>query len=526
MKTNALLICMLMLATSFCQLDTTTLNYNNTSAFISNVGTFFYDYEGQKKGYEVPKGSGKHALKSLQFWFAAKDENDIIHFSQGGTPDQGRDIFSGPISNVQSYTSPQYLNDWEKPIWSICQSTIDTHVLQHNCYLMSDCDEEYPITAEELNRLYTWPAHGDLNMGQSFYLAPFYSNLGNDGFYNPTQGDVPVIKGCCAAYIIQNDEAQPHTLTYTDPIGIELHIMFYQYTSSDFLNDATFVEVKAINYSGQDYPEFAHSVAVNAAIGNETDDFFGSEPFSGTMFFYNADNNDEDGLVSLGYGENPPAIGIVGLRQKMTSSVPYSGSETVAEKWNLMKGFQANGNPWMHPDGYESKFAYSGNPSIPNEWSELTTGNNPGYAQGLLSLDFGEFKNDDTLTQTYAIIYAREGDHLHNVDAVINNVTHAKTLYANEQGIPCTGETSGIEKLYSQDIAIAPNPSSGKVYVYNSKNENLSLSVFNLQGKSIQNEVTSNESAIEIDLQGKEVGVYFVHIRLENKRIVKRVVLR
>lgn len=530
MKISTLFICMSTFINLFGQLNSTRLNHNNVSAFISDGGTFFYDYENQEKGYEVPRGSGVHALKSMQFWFAAKDTNGQIYFSQGGIPGQGSDIFNGPISDPGTYGSQQYQNNWDKSVWPICQSAIDNYTLNYNCNQDPDCDDYYPITNEELNQISNWPAHGDVALGQSFYLAPYYDNPGNngsgDGIYDPSQGDIPIIKGCCATYTIQNDEAQPHTLTNTYPIGIELHIMFYQYRTWDYLNNVTFVDIKAINHSGQDYPEFIHSVAINAALGNETDDFLGCDSLSNTMYFYNAGNNDENGPTSLGYGQNPPAIGIVGLNHDMTSCVPYSGNESVTEKWNLMKGLQTNGNPWMHPDGFETKYVYSGNPNNSAEWSELGVGNTAGIAQGLLSIDLGVFNDGDTLSQSYAIVYARDGNHLKNVESVIDNAINVKSFYVNESDIPCTDGTWDLEEQNNLNISVTPNPSSGIIHVKNPNMNNLSISVFDLQGKVIEKESMSNHNVIDIDLSERQSGIYLVHIRLQDKMVVKKIIIR
>ena len=529
MKINTLLICLTVFINLNGQLDSTRLNHNNVSAFISDDGTYFYDYDNQEKAYEVPRGSDLHALKSMQFWFAAKDINGQIHFSQGGIPNQGSDIFNGPVSNSGIYGSQQYINAWNKGVWSVCQTTIDNYMLNYNCNQDPECNDYYPITNEELDQISSWPAHGDLALGQSFYLAPFYDNPDNnghgDGVYDPSQGDVPKIKGCCATYIIQNDEAKVHTLTNTSPIGIELQILFYQYRTWDYLNNVTFVDIRAINYSNHDYIEFVHSIAIDGALGNETDDFIGCDSLSNTMYFYNADNNDENGSTSLGYGQNPPAIGIVGLNKNMTSCVPYAGNETVAEKWNLMKGLQFNGNPWMHPDGFETKYVYSGNPNNSAEWSELKVGNTPGNAQGLLSIDLGSFNSGDTLNQTYAIVYARDGNHLINVQSVIDNAGNLKSFYENESDIPCSEGTWNLKEQSDLNITLTPNPSSGIIYVKNPKKDKLSISVYDLQGKLIKNESTSNHNSIEIDLSEKQSGIYLVHVRLQDKMVVKKIII-
>jgi len=529
MKFKFFFVCILSTPLVFGQLDSTHLNHNNVSAFISDAGCYFYDFDNHKKGYEVPKHSGVHALESMQFWFAVKDANGQIRMSQGGVPGQGSDVFNGPISDSLSYASSQYSELWGKSIWSICQSTIDQYTLNYNCNQNPNCTDDFPLTTLENEQIMNWPAHGDPSLGQSFYLAPFFdqaiNNGSGDGFYDPSQGDVPSIKGCCATYLIQNDEAQIHTLTNTQAIGIELHLMFYQYRSWDHLNNVTFIDIKAINYSGQDYPEFVHSVAIEAALGNETDDFMGSDSTSNTLYFYNADNDDEYGPTSLGYGLNPPTIGIVALQQNISSSVPYTGNESVNEKWNLMQGLQTNGNSWLHPNGYETKFVYSGNPNNSSEWSELGEGNTPGNAKGLLSMDLGVFKDGDTLNQSYAIVYAREGNHLENVQALIDNAIDLKSFYTNESDLPCTEGTWNTKEYNNFNISIFPNPSSGVFYITNPQEQKLTISAFDLQGKLILKQSTDHQNEIKVDLSNKPPGMYLLNLKQQDKTVIKKVLV-
>ena len=41
-----------------------------------------------------------------------------------------------------------------------------------------------------LNRIYSWPAHGDVSQYQDYYLAP-YKDVDSDGKYDPMKGDYP-----------------------------------------------------------------------------------------------------------------------------------------------------------------------------------------------------------------------------------------------------------------------------------------------------------------------------------------------
>ena len=504
------------------------LDQNNVSAHISDVGSYFYDYTNSSLGYEVPKGSGRHVINSAQFWFGAKDAFDQIYFVQGGVPSQGTDVFNGPISGPATYNLPEYQDRWSNSIWKICQSDIDQFRLWWQCssgLLTTGCATVDAPSNEVLNTIFSWPAHGDLTSGQSYYLAPFW-DFNGDAEYDPSNGDYPLIKGCCAVYMIQNDAAEAHSYTDSDSMGIEIHSMFYQYETTDYLNDVTFVDLKIVNKSNTNYKEFIHSVVVDAGIGNSSDDYYGCDSTNNCMFFYNSDNDDEDMLPNLGYGLDPPAIGIVSLKETMTASVPYTVSAIdVSAKWNLMQGLNYDGTPWVNPDLNPTQFVFSGNPNIPSEWSASSEGLPAGDARGIASHNHGVFSSGDVIRQSYAIIYARDGDHLSNVQHILNNASAIKTFYENESDAPCSDVMWNVNEINEHDFQMYPNPSNGMVYLINEDMLQIGLMVSDIHGKVLTELTPTNSQMIELNLSNQSRGVYFIHIQSEGGTSVQRIVI-
>ncbi len=528
MKTLITLLFALFSSQLHAQINSVQLDHNNVSAHISDVGTYFYDFSNSSLGYEVPKGSGRHTVNSVQFWFAAKDPFNEIYFSQGGDPSQGADIFNGPVSGPGTYNSVEYQDRWSNSIWKICQSDIDQFRLWWQCtngLLTTGCEMVDAPSNYVLQTIDEWPAHGDLTLGQSYYLAPFW-DFNSDGQYNPEYGDYPLIKGCCAVYMIQNDAAESHSFTDSDSMGIEIHTMFYQYETTDYLNDVTFVDLKIINRSNIHYTEFIHSIVVDAEIGNASDDYYGCDSTNNCMVFYNADNDDQDMFPYLGYGLDPPAIGVVSLEEMMTSCVPYNVSGIdVTAKWNLMKGLAHDGTPWVDPDANPTQFVFSGNPNIPSEWSALSDGAPAGDARGISSHNNGVFISDDVILETYAITYARNGDHLSNVQDILNSALAIKTFYENESDIPCSGATWNVNELNDYDIHMYPNPSTGTVHLINQDQLQLGITVSDAQGKILKELPPFNNQMFELNLSDQGAGIYFVHIQSESGTVVQRIVI-
>ncbi len=507
------------------QVNSTQLEHNNVSAHISDAGTYFMNYVNSEPRYEVPKGSGLNAIFATQFWFAGKDSVNNIHFCQGGTS-QAKDVFNGPFSGVGTYSTNDYQNAWGNSMWSLCQTDIDQYKLWWGCnsgLITTDCGSVNPPSNEVLQTIFDWPAHGDVSVGQSYYLAPFF-DYDSDGNYDPNQGDYPIIKGCCATYLIQNDVAQSHSYSGTDSIGIELHLMFYQYQTFDYLNDVTFIDVKAINRGSTNYPEFVHSIFVDADLGYYADDLIGCDSSKNLMYFYNGDNNDEASFSSLGYGIDPPAIGIVGLKENMTSSAYYmnGGSNQISEEWNIMNGLQFSGDPWLDPNGNETSYLYSGNPNIPSEWCELSNGNPPGDRRGISSLNVGQFNSGDTLFQTYAISYSRVGNNLENVQSIIDLAADLKTFYENESDIPCQNGTWNVNEIENIQLTIAPNPAINELNIESSSLLN-QLEICDLSGRALATFTEIQNTHFEVDCQLLSPGNYLLKVSSEGKMVVKQV---
>ena len=181
-------------------LDSAYLEVNNVKARFNAGNIHFWDLHGTAE-FEVPKGSHKTSIFSQSIWIGGKDANGQLKLAADRYSGNGFDFYPGPISN--SYDT-LYDIKWNK-VWLVDRSTIDTHndwVANPSAY------PNYQIPSELLD----WPAHGDPTLGQSYNLAPFY-DYDQDGAYDPSQGDYPLIKGDQALYIIMNDARHPHSET-------------------------------------------------------------------------------------------------------------------------------------------------------------------------------------------------------------------------------------------------------------------------------------------------------------------------
>ena len=164
-----------------------------------------------------------------------------------------------------------------------------------------------------------------------------------------------------------NDKGGVHTSSGGDPIGIELHYMFYQFGFEPGLEDVTFVDLEIVNMGTQTLQDFTSSFFIDFDLGDYSDDYLGTDSTRNMMFCYNADNNDATMGGSLGYGTPPPAVGVMCLSHPLdyTSVFTSGGSpnttdpSTVTGYYNVMRGKWANGGDRLDPNGNPFNFFLS-----------------------------------------------------------------------------------------------------------------------------------------------------------------------
>lgn len=82
------------------------------------------------------------------------------------------------------------------------------------------------------------------------------------------------------------------------------------------------------------------------------------------------------------------------------------------------------------------------------------------------------------------------------------------------------------EEFGESVFSVAPNPSTGKVYIHFSKNENGLISIEDVWGRNILITKLSGESQFVIDLTGVTSGVYFVRLINEDSTSTKQIIIQ
>lgn len=451
--------------------------------------------------------------------FMAKDSTGTLYTSLGGSDVTGtQDIFSGPYASTHDYSGASGYDN----IWSICQEEIDLYAAWWEACNGPNSTSEDCLNAEVpsndlLSRIYAWPAHGDYTNGEDYWLAPYYDHPeSTPGTYDPSGGDYPLIKGCCASYLVQNDDAGTHTYSGTYPIGIQVHYMFYQYKNWGLLNDVTFVDVIIQNRSGRDYPEFVYGAEISSMIGDTTDDYLGTDSTLGLYYMYNNDNDDNL------FGINPPAFGMMAVEPKPTSIVFKDfGAVTNDQVWNQHHGLTANGQPFVDPQNNPSKFVLHSDPNSSGGWSEEQSGPETTARHGIMSFEYGPFPDGAEITQTYAFVYHKSGNRLENVSGLLSDAVEIEQFYDTIANAKCEdGVLHLSENMPSSEILLYPNPAAEIMTLDLGEFVSPTVSFVDITGKIVQ--TVSGSGTIELNVSSWANGIYLLYLESEQGSIVQR----
>jgi hypothetical protein len=300
--------------------------------------------------YEVPKGGNVHAIYAGALWMGGTDVNGQLKLAALRYR-QGNDFWPGPLSATPGSGNYNPLNPvGDDAIRDFGEANISaeeclaydkfytirkSEVIRFNIYwecsegiVTEGCDNIIQPTNEELKRIYDWPAHGDVSLGQDYFLAPYYDRDAN-GNYDPDQGDHPwyddilgrndiecgldrrvSLFGDETHWWVFNDKGSIHSESGGDPIGMEIRAQAFVFSTNDEVNRMTFYNYEMINRGTQTLKNTYFSQYVDADLGNYSDDYVGCDVTRGLGYCYNGDANDEPSAGKIGYGINPPAIGI------------------------------------------------------------------------------------------------------------------------------------------------------------------------------------------------------------------------
>ena len=303
------------------------IEWNNVKALIETGGSLWQDRATGSASYEVPKGGGVSSLYAGALWMGGISPDQQLKLA-ALTFRSGNDFWTGPLTNdggaeVDEVTCQQY-----DRFFVSTRADAQLHRAYHDALAAGTVEEEFPDGYVQPSYFNDFPAHGNTAISQDYYLGPFMDYDG-DGYYDPSSGDYPwydflseidckerrredivPLYGDRNFYWIFNDKGNVHSESAGEPIGMEIRAQVFQFATNDEVNNMTFHNYVLINQGTQTLSDTYFGIWVDSDIGLATDDYVGCDVQRGLGYAYNGDAFDEAGTGSLGYGENPPAVGI------------------------------------------------------------------------------------------------------------------------------------------------------------------------------------------------------------------------
>lgn len=289
------------------------LDINNVRTRILNGGDMWWDLSNAR--YEIPKlqdlnAVRKNSLFAGAIWIGGEDEGVLklaaMTYRQGGS-----DFWPGPLDKVTGTTASERCEAYDE-IYKVSREEIEEHLEAWEAGTLVSLSDG----------IKNWPGNGR-GANEPDMLAPFFDQDSN-GVYEPFNGDYPVLQTECGGapvardkntpsdqpdqmlWFVYNDRGNIHSETQGQAQGLELQTTAFAYATNDEINNMTFYTTRIIN-RGSNLSKTYFGQWVDPDLGNYSDDYVGCDVGLSLGFCYNGDDNDE-GI--LGYGLNPPSIGV------------------------------------------------------------------------------------------------------------------------------------------------------------------------------------------------------------------------
>jgi hypothetical protein len=418
------------------------LDVNNVRTKILNGGDMWWDLN--RAQYEIPKiddlnSVRKHSLFAGAIWIGGEDVGGNLRLAAMTYRQRGSDFWPGPLDPNTGNTNSAVCEEWDR-IFKVEGSSIIAHA--------DEAEANGGNVAQPATDIRDWPGArfpGDVS-------APF-RDLNANGVYEPDLGEYPVLQDACKGvelenladdqpdqmlWWIYNDRGNIHSESQGDPIGIEMQTTAFAFATNDEINDMTFYTTRMLNRSFSELSNTYFGQWVDPDLGNYVDDFVGCDVGLSLGFCYNGDDNDE-GI--LGYGLNPPSVGVDFFEGPSVDTI-IDGVPTQVEL-GLSKfvyfnnnSNQINGNPAIATDFYnylqgrwrtgtriefggdgvtntlgtpaDYMFPFDTDPAYPDEnWNERSAGNTPADRRFIQSSGPFILKPGAVQRLTVGVVWAR-----------------------------------------------------------------------------------------------------------------------
>ncbi|MHB1279332.1 MAG: T9SS type A sorting domain-containing protein [Bacteroidia bacterium] len=464
-----------------------TLEKGSVSYVVRNNGVLFQ--QNGNAAFEIPKGSGVHAILSSGLWIGGLDSSGGIRLSIATYDTSGRDFLPGPID--RSTLLPDDSSYWNY-VWHVDSLEIADHKTHYN-------NNGYQAPWSIAN----WPGSNTRPGNYNPVLAPFI-DLNNNSIYEPQLGEIPFVPGTEAAYFIMNDKRAQHQQSGAQGMGLEIYALVY--TVAEMPN-TVFVKYRIVNRSYSQYNGVFAGLYTDFMLGNPNDNYTSTDSLRNTYFCYNGLPYDSSGYLGMA-----PVMGVKRLNGKLNRTIGFNWDPADPQGWPVtpedyygyLNAVWKDKTELMDPNSSQTSFLYQGDPCNGAGWTEYgSSGVVPGRRNMLGSSGPYTLAHGQSISLDIAYIFTqKQGDVLANVCDFYTDADAVQLYY--DQKLNALDQTP--QKLALQ---VYPNPAQKEIY-WNLPEGIVSISIqlFDMQGKARN----YSASATAIDVTDLANGIYLLRI--------------
>lgn len=514
------------------------LNTNNVRARILNGGDLWWNPVQGVPLYEAPAGSGKMALYAGALWMGGIDTFGQLRIAAQTYRQTGNDFFPG-ILNDDGETDAATCN-----MFDFIRTVNAIDINNFIAAFIANGGLSLPISSVPTAVL-QWPGRNnphftDFDLPLNKDLAPFY-DYNNDGYYDPTTGDYPVIASGNPTYANQmtwcvfNDNGSFHSETNGMPLQVEIGLLAYAFSEPaiGIINNATFYRYTVRNYNPTRIDSFRVGIFVDPDLGDAFDDYVGCMPAQNMGYVYNCDNN--DGI----YGTNPPAVGVqfldpingnnnedVAMASFMTYNndfTPTGNPENAGHFYNYLHALWKNDtyiteNGGSSPTPTGIQFMYPDNPNDAAGLSECALGKECGDRRFVMAMDNISLPKNGVKDFTIGVYYVPDIGGCPNTDILPLSIAATEAeAYHNNLGLLNVGIVISIPPIIDHStplINVYFNAPNTICYIHTAPNIEY-IAVYDLSGRCIV-PPTAIDQILELNTQSWQNSYYLLQAITQN----------
>lgn len=469
---------------------------------IRSDGLLFTNGSGTST-YNFPAGTGLPMIRFAGFWISARSNSGLLMQSVTTNPAKP-EFWSGPIDTITRKSKNPEL--WNK--------IYHANAGENNYHRKHFSDAGYVIPSS----ISQWPAHSSQGDALPAVLAPFI-DWNNDGTYNPQFGDYPAIVGDESILCLYNDEYGEHATGGTAPLKAQILQQGFN-TLESGLDHVTWLNAYIKNMNDVDWNDCYIALYADLILGNETDNYAGTDANKNLVFGYNADGFDE-GF----YGSNLPYTALMPLNHSLFASMIFN--EAAENKLPVDAGGYENVMHGKLPSGaikYESsgatRFSYPGVSDLVHtkiERSEESDTTVAGARKILAIVGPFNLKSNEFVKLDFAIFSDTSSQPLVALRNKANTVNAFYNQYLSAKKI----------KNNPDDINIYPNPAgkTEQIKINHLGNRGAEIKIFGPLGQlqyqmqTVENEVIIPEGVFN------DKGLFIIAINREVGSVYKKIII-